>query len=428
MTEITQTLLAGLIPLAGVAAVLLAFHVRYPLVRRIALPLLLATFATGVAVANALGLGDPEQGAVVLRATLWVLGLVLALRALTYYAFGVLLERQWRVSVPPLLPRVTRAILYVAAVFAVLSVAFPTARVGPLLATSAVTSLVLGLALQPILTNFFAGVVIALERPFRIDDWIQIGDLEGRVTSITWRTTAVRTRENDTIIFPNANVSQETVTNFLYPHPLHMAKIYVGVHYRTPPHEARAAILLAASRVQGILDQPTAEVYVHDFGDSAIQYELRAWTEDMAALRRIESDARQEIWEELHRRGLVIPFPIRTLEITRPRRGERAHDEPSPGRLFVTAGASAGALAPIGGEAVVVGRGADCDLRIDEPAASKRHFRVVWKDGDYRLEDLESTHGTEVNGERVAEIELDDLDRIRVGDTRIVIEIEHADT
>lgn len=427
MILVSQTLLAGLIPFAIVAAVLLGLQARYAAIRSLALPLLLAVFAAGVAVANLTGFGDPELGAVVLRAALWFLGVVLALRALAFYTFTVLIERQWQLRVPPLLPRVTRALLYLAAALAILSLSFPAARVGPLLATSAVTSLVLGLALQPILTNFFAGVVLSLERPFRINDWIQVGDHDGRVTAITWRTTAIRTRENDTIIFPNANVAQETVVNFLYPHPLHMARIYVGVHYRTPPHAARAAILAAAARVDGILERPSADVYVHDFGDSAVSYELRAWIDDMAALRRIESDARGEIWEEFRRRDIVIPFPIRTLEIARVSRSHRDPGQPPPARLFVSSGPGRGARLELGAAPVVVGRDPGCDLRIPEPTASKRHLEVAWEQGSFHLRDLGSTHGTRLNGEPVAAAQLADLDKVTVGDTTIVIEIEHAD-
>src|SRR5262249_21345195 len=131
--------------------------------------------------------------------------------------------------------------------------------VGPLLATSAVTSLVLGLALQPILANFFAGLVISVERPFRINDWIQVGDQEGRVVAITWRTTHLRTRDNDNIVIPNAKLADERVHNFYYPHPLHLLRVRVPVHYRHPPYRVRRVLADAAQGVPGVLDKPSAE-------------------------------------------------------------------------------------------------------------------------------------------------------------------------
>ena len=122
----------------------------------------------------------------------------------------------------------------------------------------------------------------AWKGPFRINDWILVGDQEGRVTSITWRTTHLRTRDNDNLIFPNAKIAGETVLNYLYPHALHMERIYVGVHYRTPPYRVRAALVSAGGRVDGVLDKPHPQVYTFEFDDSAITYELRVWINDMA--------------------------------------------------------------------------------------------------------------------------------------------------
>ena len=135
-------------------------------------------------------------------------------------------------------------------------IAFPGLNIGPLLASGAVTSLVLGLALQPILGNFFSGLVISLERPFRIDDWIEYQGIEAKVVGITWRTTRLRTRDNDDLVVSNARIAQEDVKNFYYPHPLHMERIYVGVHYRTPPYRVKQALLRAAARVDKVLDKP----------------------------------------------------------------------------------------------------------------------------------------------------------------------------
>jgi small-conductance mechanosensitive channel len=277
--SLAATLFAGGVPAALVYVALLALRRRHPLMRALGLPLSLVAFGLGVAIANVLGVGDMGRGGGVLVAISWFFVIVMVIR-------GVL-----RLRGPAETPvghrsaaaiaAVTRFFIYAISGATIVTVAFPDANVGPLLATSAVTSLVLGLALQPILTNFFAGVVISLERPFRINDWIQVGEHEGRVTQITWRTTSIRTRQNDTVILPNANMARETLTNYLYPHPLHMSRIYVGAHFLTPPHRVKAAMLAAADQVDGVLDRPSVEVYIHNFDESSITYELRAWIDDM---------------------------------------------------------------------------------------------------------------------------------------------------
>ncbi len=421
---LAATLLAGGVPAVVVYIALLALRRRHPLMRALGLPISLLAFAIGVAAANALGVGDMGRGGGVLVTTVWLFVVVMVIRGITYFGFEVLLRRQWDISVPPLLPRVTRFFIYVVSGVIIVSVAFPEDNVGPLLATSAVTSLVLGLALQPILTNFFAGVVIALERPFRINDWIQVGEHEGRVTQITWRTTSIRTRQNDTVIFPNANMARETLTNYLYPHPLHMSRIYVGAHFLTPPHKVKAAMLAAASSVDGVLARPSAEVYVSNFDESSITYELRAWVDDMGPLRRIESTLRTEIWEHFRRRDIVIPFPIRTLEIS-PRAGSKpeAGSRPSA-RLVVCDGAGSGDTLELGSSEMVVGRDEGCDLVVADPAASKRHLSIVWEDEAFHVRDLGSTHGTQLNGEPVDAGVLRDLDKLQVGAATLVIEID----
>jgi len=426
-----QAVLIGFAFVAAAMFVLLALQRRVRALRGLSFPLLVVAFALGLVVAYWLAAAEIWPAAVgtwgtaeilsLVRWTVAFLAAVLLLRMAVWYAFDVHLRRGRKLAVPALLPAVVRGAGYIIAALIVVSLAFPDTELGPLLATSAVTSLVLGLALQPILTNFFAGVVISLERPFRLQDWIRVGDSEGQVTQITWRTTHIRTRENDTVIFPNASIAQERVVNFLYPHPLHLLRIEVGVHYKTPPYRAREALLQAAAGVEGILDRPSADVFVADFGDSAIVYELRVWIADMGPARRIESDVRARVWEEFRRRGIVIPFPIRTLEVSRRPRGDTA--VPSAA-LVVVAGIDAGRVLSLTETPATIGRGESCDLRLREATASKKHFTIARSETGWMLEDTGSTHGTLVNGARVTSHPLQDMDRIRIAETEMVFEAD----
>jgi small-conductance mechanosensitive channel len=187
-------LFAGLGTFALLAVVLLALGQRLFLVRQVAFPLFVA------AVAAALHVGawfDVPQRAQLVAARDWTLlflGIAFVLRLLSLYFVDVHLRGRGT-RLPPLLPAAGMFLVYMIAAFVSLRFAFPGFDIRPLLATSAVTSLVLGLALQPILGNFFAGLVISLEKPFRLNDWIRLGEHEGRVVAITWRTTHLRTRE-----------------------------------------------------------------------------------------------------------------------------------------------------------------------------------------------------------------------------------------
>jgi len=412
---------------AGLAAAITFLQRKLFLVRRLAFPLYVAAAAAALWVFSLLGAGDAARVRGALSWALLFLGIATLLRLLAILLFDVHLSGTKGLKLPPLLPAVSMFLVYTMAALVTLKVAYPKFDIGPLLATSAITSLVLGLALQPILGNFFAGLVISLERPFRINDWIRIGEHEGRVVAITWRTTHLRTRENDNIVVPNGKIADERVLNYYYPHPMHLEKIHVGADYRVPPHRVRRALLDCVAGVPGALEKPTPDVYLASFDDSAITYELRVYIEDVAQSTRIASELRTRIWEEFHREGIAIPFPIRTLEIApraRPAATETAAGAPRPGRLYVAEGPERGRVLALDGGAVTVGRSRACSLTISDANASKEHLRIEWSDAGYLLTDLGSRFGTRVNGQPAASAHLRPLDRIGIGDTVLIFESE----
>lgn len=433
----TQTLAIAVsiaVSLVAVAAVALLSR-RLRMIRQLSVPLYVAAVAGGLKVFLLL-VGEAPGGFG--KALSWIIAFaisILALRILGLYLFEIHLPSHRGVRLPPLLPAVAMGATYFITALITLRVIYPELPLTPLLTTSAVTSLVLGLALQPILGNFFSGVVISLEQPFRINDWVKIGDTEGRVAKVTWRTTHLRNRDNDTVVIPNAKIADAEILNYFFPHPLHLERIYVGVHYRTPPYRVKQALMDVAERVESVLKKPTASVYLHSFDDSAITYELRVWIEDIANRHRIASHLRSEIWEEFKRRDLTIPFPIRTLEIepragrleiARPERRAAPVDAaaPPPAKLYIYRGPDRGESCPLEAGPVTVGRSSSCTLTLQESRASKEHFRVAWHDGAYLATDLDSQNGTLVNSERIDEQVLRHLDHIVIGDTVIIFECE----
>ncbi|HYG61890.1 MAG TPA: mechanosensitive ion channel domain-containing protein [Thermoanaerobaculia bacterium] len=430
-------LAAGIAVFAVLVALIAWAGRRSFFVRQLAFPLHVAAAACSlgaVRLLQPLGLGTPELHkslVLVLDGTLIFLGIVLVLRLLGLYLFDVHLTARRGMRLPPLLPAVTMAVAYLITALITLRLTFPQFDIRPLLATSAVTSLVLGLALQPLLGNFFAGLVISIEKPFRINDWIRVGDLEGRVVAITWRTTHLRTRENDNLVIPNGKLADERVLNYYYPHPMHMERVQVGADYKVPPYRVRRALLDCVSGVPGALDKPTPDVFILRFDENAIVYELRVWVEDMVQAPRIASDLRGRIWEEFQRAGIIIPTPIRTLHLApRPRRERGApEDGPWPARLYIAEGPDRGrsvALAAPPAPPAVVGRSRVCTLVLSDPNASKEHLRIAWEDGAWVLTDLGSSFGTQVNGEPADRVALRPLDRVTVGDTVMIVEKSDA--
>ncbi|MFP5284249.1 MAG: mechanosensitive ion channel domain-containing protein, partial [Thermoanaerobaculia bacterium] len=270
---------------------------------------------------------------------------------------------------------------------------------------------------------------ISVEKPFRINDWIRVGDQEGRVVAITWRTTHLRTRENDNILIPNSKLADERVLNYYYPNPAHMERIKIGVHYGTPPHRVRRALVDCVAGVPGVLDKPTPEVYLLAFDPSAMLYELRVWVDDVASAPRTLSEIRIRVWEEFQREGIIIPYPTQTVELAprkRPRIAEGQSGEgPRPARIYVAEGPERGQSLQLDGGPATVGRSRASNLPLTDPNASKEHLRISWEDGAWVLTDLGSSFGTRVNGQPATRAVLRPFDRIAIGDTVMIFE-SHA--
>ena len=192
-------------------------------------------------------------------------------------------------------------------------VAFPGLRLGDIIATLGLGSVAIGFAFQDIFKNFLSGILILIQRPFRIDDQIVIGDYEGTVEQIDIRVTKIRTYTGERILMPNSEVFTSAVrvrTAF----SKRRTDLAVGVDYNTSLPEAKQILLRTIERVQGVLDKPFAEVDLVGFGDSSIDLIVRYWTKPrQAEVRTVQTEAIMAIKEALDAADIGIPYPIRTV-------------------------------------------------------------------------------------------------------------------
>jgi small-conductance mechanosensitive channel len=125
-----------------------------------------------------------------------------------------------------------------------------------LVATGIVLTAVVGFALQGTIANVFAGLALPLEGELAIGDWIEVGDHVGRIREIKWRSTAIVTKDGDTVIVPNNQLITTSVRNYSSPSLAHRRWIEVALHYRHPPNEVKAPLLDATRGVPGVLVDP----------------------------------------------------------------------------------------------------------------------------------------------------------------------------
>jgi small-conductance mechanosensitive channel len=174
----------------------------------------------------------------------------------------------------------------------------------------------IGFGLQDIAKNFIAGLILLIERPIKVGDRIEIGNLVGDVSEIRARATLVRTNDDIYLIVPNARFITDTVTNWSYRTPKVRFHFPVSVSYGSQPREVEQALLEAAAKNERVLKEPAPTVLFLAFGESSLDFELACWTAVMLHRRSaLRSEMNFALHEALAARGIELPFPQRDIHI-----------------------------------------------------------------------------------------------------------------
>ncbi len=234
------------------------------------------------------------------------------LQFLNLLLWDYLLRKQSDIVIPRLVIDMINFVILAVIAVGVLNGVFGVRLTG-FLVTSTVLSAVIGLSLQDVLSNLFAGLSLQMERPYGLGDWIHVSGYEGRVSQMNWRTLTIRTRNNDYIVIPNSTISKECVTNYCRPDHLHMGHAEVGVAYTHPPGIVKSVVARAVMETQGVQKDPCPDVLVTEFDDYSINYDVRYWITDYDRKPFIDDAVKCRIWYSLQRAGLRIPFPVRDV-------------------------------------------------------------------------------------------------------------------
>jgi small-conductance mechanosensitive channel len=203
-------------------------------------------------------------------------------------------------------PSIVQGALVIGVFLLVVTLVFPE----QLFAASAVGAVVVGFALQDTLGNFFAGLALQIDRPFKPGHWIEVGPFQGRVTEITWRATRILTKTGNLVIVPNNIIGKEAITNYSEPNTPTQLFVEVGTGYEVPPNVVRDAIETALAGCPRVLTTPGPDVILSDFGGSAIVFRARFWVQEFEQDERARDQVRNAIYYELRRRNIEIPWPI----------------------------------------------------------------------------------------------------------------------
>lgn len=177
-----------------------------------------------------------------------------------------------------------------------------------LLAGVGVMGLALSFAAKDTVGNIISGIVIIIDRPFKEGDWIQLGELHATVTEIKLRTTVLTTFDNETVVVPNQQMSQERIINYTMT-PRIRVKVPIGIAYKENIPEARSIILNTLEGDTRILPEPRPIVIVSDLGDSSVNLQLRFWIENSADRYAFLWEYTEKCKQALDKAGIEIPFP-----------------------------------------------------------------------------------------------------------------------
>ena len=173
----------------------------------------------------------------------------------------------------------------------------------------------IGFGLQSVVNNFVSGLILLVERPIKVGDWIVVSGGEGYVKNIKVRSTEIETFDRATIIVPNSSLISEPVQNWTHSDNIGRVKILVGVSYNSDPRQVEEILVNCARNHEDVLASPAPWVVFSDFGASSLDFELRAYLRDVERVIRVSSSLRFEIFAALKAAGIEIPFPQRDINI-----------------------------------------------------------------------------------------------------------------
>ena len=173
----------------------------------------------------------------------------------------------------------------------------------------------LGFGLQNIVNNFVSGLILLFERPIHVGDTVEVGGLVGIVRRIGARSSTVVTFQGAEVIVPNSNLISNQVINWTLSSQWRRVDIPIGVAYGTDPERVIKLLVGVAQSHPGVLLERPPMAFFMGFGESALRFELRFWSDRQDAWFQLQSDVTVAVAKAIEEAGIDIPFPQRDLHL-----------------------------------------------------------------------------------------------------------------
>jgi potassium efflux system protein len=173
----------------------------------------------------------------------------------------------------------------------------------------------LGFGLKEIFANFFSGLIILFERPVRIGDTVTIGDVSGTVARIRIRSTTITDWDNKELVIPNQNLVVEPLINWTLSDQITRITFKVGIAYGPEIERAHRLMSDTVAAHPLVLPEPSSTVLFTGFGDSALEFQVRAFVKEQAQRLQVIHELHMDLAKALAAGGIEIPFPQRDLHL-----------------------------------------------------------------------------------------------------------------
>jgi len=250
----------------------------------------------------------------ILRLFFWALISYLFVRALASLIFRLGFRFRRGFEAPTLVRNIFSIVAFTTLFFLIFTIIFPGVNLGALFTTSAIFGVILGLALQDTLGNFFAGISLQADRPFQVGDVITVGAQKhtGVVEEITWRAVKIRTFQNHVVLVSNSAAAREELE--VCPRDnLNARLVFFNTLYTDSPVKTIHVVREAVREAENVSQKVPPIVRIRNLGDNGVDYELKYWLEDYAKYNDTDALVRERIWYAFRRAGLNFAYPTRTL-------------------------------------------------------------------------------------------------------------------
>lgn len=173
----------------------------------------------------------------------------------------------------------------------------------------------IGFGMQSIVNNFVSGLILLIERPIKVGDWIVVGADQGVVKEIRVRATEIETFDRSSVVIPNSELISNRVLNWTLKERSGRGIIKIGVSYGADIEKVRSILIEMAEKRREILSYPAPQVVFMDFGASSLDFELRYFLRDIGDVIAVASSIRFELIQRFREEGIEIPFPQRDIHL-----------------------------------------------------------------------------------------------------------------